>query len=110
MHLKDGVFLPSNPFLHMTELCATLELEKASPPVIFLYVDGGTDHRVTLKSLQLSLIALWNVFNIDMPVAGHTCPGHSYCNPVEQVMSTLNVGLWNAAFVRKPCLMLVKLH
>ena len=33
-------------------------------------------------------------------MAARTCPGHSFANPAERVMSTLNLVLQNAAFAR----------
>ena len=88
--LKDSVFAPSNPFLHVAEWTASMALDKIHPPIVFLYTDGGSDHRLTLKSVQLALIALFIVNDLDLLVAARTCPGHSFANPAERVMATLN--------------------
>lgn len=100
VRLKDSVFTPSNPFLHVAEWTASMALNRVHPPVVFLYTDGGSDHRLTLKSVQLALIALFIVNDLDLLVAARTCPGHSFANPAERVMATLNLGLQNAAFAR----------
>ena len=78
-----------------------MEHDDFQPSVVFVYTDGGSDHRLTLKSVQLSLIALFLVNDLDLLVAARTCPGHSFANPAERVMATLNLGLQNAAFARE---------
>ena len=100
VRLKDSVFTRSNPFLHAAELSSSMAHDDLHPSVVFVYTDGGSDHRFTLKSVQLSLIALFLVNDLDLLVAAHTCPGHSFANPAERVMATLNLGLQNAAFAR----------
>lgn len=102
VRLKDSVFEQSGPFRHMAELSASArqEPDQECPPVLFAYTDGGADHRLTCKSVQLAYIALFIHEDLDLLVAGRTCPGHSFANPAERVMSTLNLGLQNAAFAR----------
>ena len=100
VRLKASVFEPSNPFWHMAELSLSTTLTgNQFPPVAFVYTDGGSDHRVTCKSVQLAYIALF-IKDLDLLVASRTCPGHSFSNPAKRVMSTLNLGLQNAAFAR----------
>ena len=67
-----------------------MALDNIYPSVVFLYTDGGCDHHLTLKSVQLTLIALFIMKDLDLLVAAHTCPGHSFANPAECVMATLN--------------------
>eukprot|EP00117_Sycon_ciliatum_P041383 scpid20457/ scgid30282/ len=101
VRVKDSVFEPSNPFRHMAELRASACFDGAvCPPIAFVYTDGGVDHRVTCRSVQLAYIALFIKEDLDLLVAGRTCPGHSFANPAERVMATLNLGLQNAAFAR----------
>lgn len=54
--LKDSVFEPSSPIRHACELCQVLESVSFSKSVLFVYTDGGPDHRLTYVSVQLSLI------------------------------------------------------
>ena len=54
--LKDAVFESSSPVRHATELCNLLAAKyEEVPPVLFLYTDGGPDHRLVYVSVQLSL-------------------------------------------------------
>ena len=46
--LKDTVFEPSSPFRHACELYNVLQSSSVSKSVLFLYADGGPDHRLTL--------------------------------------------------------------
>ena len=53
---KDTVFEPSSPLRHACELYNVLQSGSFSKPVLFLYSDGGPDHRLTYVSVQLSLV------------------------------------------------------
>ena len=68
---------------------------------LFIYSDGGPDHRLTYVSVQLSLIALFLNLDLDLLVAARTAPSHSWANPVERVMSTINLGLQCVGVMRK---------
>ena len=91
--LKDAVFEASSPVRHACELHQTLQSFSFSKPVLFLYSDGGPDHRLTYVSVQLSLICLFIKLDLDYLCAGRTAPYHSWRNPVERIMSVLNLGL-----------------
>ncbi len=55
--LKEGAF---EPHRHITELSDVVRTHlPASKPIVFLYTDGGPDHRLTYLSVQLSLISLF---------------------------------------------------
>lgn len=96
---KDAVFEASSPMRHATELAHTLSrCEDPCKPVLFIYSDGGPDHRLTYVSVQVSLIA---IFNLDYLCAARTAPAHSWRNPVERVMSTLNLGLQCVGLMRE---------
>ena len=69
--------------------------------VLFLYSDGGADHRLTSLSVQVSLIALFMKLDLEFLCAAQTAPSHSWHNPVEQVMSTLNLGLQCIGLMRQ---------
>lgn len=57
-------------------------------PIMFMYTDGGPDHRSTYLAIQLSLISLFLKFDLDFLC---TAPFHSWSNPVERIMSILNL-------------------
>jgi len=91
--LKNPVFQPSDPFHHMTELCKILIDQIDHKPFLFLYTDGGPDHRVTYLRVQIALITIFLALDLDILIALHTPPGHLWKNPVERIMLTLNLGL-----------------
>ena len=69
--------------------------------ILFLYSDGGPDHRLTYVSVQVSLIALFLMLDLDFLCAARTAPSHSWRNMVERVMSTLNLGLQCLGLMRE---------
>ena len=95
MHImyKEAVFEPSLPIHHSAELYNIIEEKAIDRPVLFLYSDGGPDHRVTYLSVELSLIAMYLKLDLDYLCTAQTAPYHSYCNPVERVMSFVHLGL-----------------
>ena len=48
--------------------------------ILFIYSDGGPDHRLTYVSAQLALISLFRNLDLDVPIAGRTAPYHSWAN------------------------------
>lgn len=57
---KDAVHEPSSPLRHATELFSILQAQSSNfRPIMFIYTDGGPDHRLTYLSVQLSLIGLF---------------------------------------------------
>ena len=101
--LKEGAFEPSSPLRHMTELYgALLKYDLLSQrSILFLYTDGGPDHRLTYLSVKLSLITLFLKCDFDFLCACRTAPFHSWRNPAERVMSILNLGLQCVGLMRK---------
>uniref|UniRef100_A0A1X7VKI3 Uncharacterized protein n=1 Tax=Amphimedon queenslandica TaxID=400682 RepID=A0A1X7VKI3_AMPQE len=91
--VKDLIFEPSSPFRHHTELFSVLKQVSLDKPVLFVYSDGGPDHRVTYLYVQLSLIALFLNLDLEYLCVGRTAPYHSWCNSVERIMSIINLGL-----------------
>ena len=77
----------------MAELYKILKCQDETKPYLLLYTDGGPDHRVTYICVQMALIALYLKLDLDLLVAVRTPPGHSWKNPVERIMSILNLGL-----------------
>src|SRR5581483_7136011 len=99
--LKDPIFQPSSPLRHATELYKILLDERLiDMPVLCLYTDGGPDHRCTYTHIQLSYICLFIALDLDYFVAVRTPPQHSWKNPVERIMSILNLGLQSVGFMR----------
>jgi hypothetical protein len=82
--LKDPIFEPSSAVRHAAELYEIVD--KTNKPYLFLYTDGGPDHQVKFIKTQL---------------APSTPPGHSWKNPVERIMSILNLGLQCVGLMRQ---------
>lgn len=98
---KDSIFQPSTPFRHVVELQHILEAKEERKPGLFMYTDGGPDHRVTYGAVKLSLIVLFKRMNLEFLVACRTAPGHSWANPAERIMSLLNLAFQNTALARE---------
>ena len=98
--IKDAVFEASSPIRHAAELYNILKSRDDSYPMLFMYSDGGRVHHLTYLSVQLSLIALFIKLDLDVLIAGRTAPSHSWANPVERVMSILNIGLQSVCVMR----------
>ena len=98
--LKDAVFQSSSPLRHATELHSFLLETVGNKTILFIYSDGGPDHRLTYVSVQLSLIALFLNLNLDFLVACRIAPNHSWKNPVERIMPLLNIGLQCVGLMR----------
>ena len=99
--LKEAAFQPSSPMRHGTELSLWLTTRIGNRSVLFLYTDGGPDHRLTYLSVQLSLIALFRNLNLDFLCAARTAPNQSWRNPVERMMSIVNLWLQSVGLMRK---------
>ena len=91
--IKEGTFEASSPLRHVSELYPLIEVHSQSKPILFLYTDGGPDHRLTYLSVQLCLISLFLLLDLDYLCAARTAPFHSWRNPVERIMSIVNLGL-----------------
>lgn len=97
----DAVFEPSSCLQHLCELHDDVLLIKlGNKSVLFVYTDRGPDHRTTFVSVQLSLIALFLNLNLDLLIAARTAPYHSWQNPVERMMSILNLGFQSIGLMR----------
>ena len=102
MHVgtKDAIFEPSSPLRHATELNGILNSIDDTHLILMLYTKGGPDHRLTYLSVQLTLIALFLSRDLDMVVAVRTPPYHSWRNPVERIMSILNLALQSVGLMQ----------
>ena len=99
---KDAAFEASSPIRHATELSNVLSRsDELRKPVLFMYSDGGPDHRLTYVSVQVSLIVVFKTLDLDFLCAARTAPSHSWKNPVERIMSTLNLGLQCVGLMRE---------
>ena len=99
--MKDSILQPSSPLRHAQELKAILQQRNDVQPILLLYSDGGPDHRCTYLSVKLSMIALFIELDLDMLVALRTAPGNSWANPVERIMSIVNLGLQGVGIMRQ---------
>ena len=97
---KDSAFEPSSPIRHAAELADLLSEIATKKPVLFIYSDGGPDHRVTYMSVKMSMISLFLYLDLDYLCAARTAPYHSFRNPAERVMSILNLGLQSIGVAR----------
>ena len=93
--LKEGAFKPSSPLRHSPELTTNFMTihDLSDNPILCLYTDGGPDHRLTYLPVKVALICLYILHDLDYLIAARTAPHHSWRNPVERVMSTLNLSL-----------------
>lgn len=68
--LKEGAFEPSSPLRHVTELNSAIADSDllGGRSILFLYCDGGSDHRLTYLSVKLSLICLFLHNDLDFYV------------------------------------------
>ena len=98
---KDTIFKSSSPSRHSAEVTNILKDASVDYPVLFLYTDGGPDHRITYLSVKLTLIALFRYLDLDYLCACRTAPYHSFRNPAEKIMSVLNLGLQSVGLVRE---------
>lgn len=99
--VKDLALEPSSPIRHITELNSIVKAEQAEKPILFLYTDGGPDHRLTYLSVQLSLLCIFIAGDYDMIVAARTPPMSSWKNPPERIMSILNLALQSVGLMRQ---------
>lgn len=68
-----------------------------------MFSDGGGDHRLTFVSVQLGVLSLFIKYKLSHIVAGRCAPCQSYIHvdPVERVMSVLNLGLQSVGVMRQ---------
>ncbi len=57
--------------------------------------------RLTFASVKCTLIALFRKLDLDYLCAARTAPYHSYRNPVERIMSIINLGLQSVGLARR---------
>lgn len=97
-----------DPLSQVVETSASLD-EHSNPatgedinyPILLLLTDGGPDRNVKRASVLVAMMSVFLRLDLDMLVATRTVPHLSYRNPVERVMSLLNIALQNCAFCRE---------
>ena len=74
--LKCAAFEASCLFRHMSELYQLISSHDTATlkPIVFIYTDGGPDHRLTYISVKLSLICLFLKLNLDFLCAFRMAP------------------------------------
>jgi hypothetical protein len=77
-------------------------MKKMFPNAVALvvYTDGGPDHNLKHQGVRLGLLSLFMELDLDTMVVMRTAPTQSWGNPVERVMSVLNLGLQGVALAR----------
>jgi hypothetical protein len=102
--LKCAITQPSTAVRHRAELLARLRERESNGTLAVLmgYTDGGTDHRCSLRSVQLTWVGLAIVLDLDCMYISRTAPSQSYRNPAERVMATFNLGLQGVTLSRQP--------
>jgi hypothetical protein len=68
--------------------------------VLVIKTDGGPDRNCTFASVQLAYLCLALELDLDQLILLRTAPGQSYVNPVERVMSVLNLAIQGLALAR----------
>jgi hypothetical protein len=101
VHLKDSIFQASSPTRHTAELGMLIKDLCPSAAALILFTDGGPDHNNKHMSVRLGLLALFLELDLDTMVVMRTAPTQSWSNPVERVMSVLNLGLQGVALARE---------
>ena len=98
--MKDSMFEESSPTRHTTEL--GLLMKKMFPNAIafVVYTDGGPDHNNKHKSVRLGLLSLFMELDLNTMEVLRTVPTQSWFNPIERVMSVLNLGFQGVALAR----------
>ena len=102
---------PSSPLRHATGLISAIAKEHFNvPPIIFLFTDGGLDHRITYLSVQLTLISVFLVFDVDVLCACRTAPTQSWKNGLQSVGLMRKECTPSAEAVLKNCNSLVQIR
>ena len=99
--LKDSKFQASFPTQHPAELGMLMKKFYSYADALILFTDGGPDHNNKHTSVRLGLLALFLELDMATIVVIRTAPTQSWANPVERVMSVLNLGLHGVALARE---------
>ena len=97
--LKNTILQPCSPMRNMAEISQIIVDQ--GKPILVVFSDGGGDHRLTFLSVQLGFVSLFVKYKLAYIVAGRCAPCQSYIDPVERVMSLLNLGLQTVGVMRQ---------
>ena len=95
--LKEGTFEPSSPMRHACELFSLTKTDVQTKPVLFLYTDGGPDHRLTFIAVQY---VVTNFFVFTTRLRLSLCSQDSPIPLLEKPSRTHNVGNQPGASMR----------
>lgn len=84
---------------HMVEI--TQIIRDQGNPILVVFSDGEGDQRFTFVSVQLGILSLVIKYKLSYIVAGRCAPCQSYIDPVERVISVLNLGLQSVGVMRQ---------
>jgi hypothetical protein len=77
--------------------------EETGVQVLVIQTDGGPDRNNQFVAVQLAYLALAVKLGCKLLILKRTAPGQSYVNPVERVMSVVNLSLYGLALERGLC-------
>ena len=83
---NDAMFEVSLLFRYAAEVKNRILWMWDGNPILMLFSDGGSDHRLTYEHVKLSLIALFKELELDLLIAACTAPGHGWANSVERTI------------------------
>ena len=97
--VKDSIFQPSSALRHATENSHLIG--SSGKAIVASITDGGPDHNVRHGQTQLASISTFQRHNLVMVVGVNPCPGNSWANPTERIMSVLNLALNGVSLSRE---------
>ena len=83
---NDAMFEGSLLFKHAAKVKNRILWMWDGNPILMLFSDGGSDHRLTYEHVDLSLIALFKELHLDLLIAACTAPGHGWANSMERTI------------------------
>jgi hypothetical protein len=76
---------------------------KHIPWLLIETTDGGADHKNVFLTNRAALAAVVDFFDMACAILFRNAPSGSWANPVERIMSILNMGLQNCSYERSRC-------
>jgi hypothetical protein len=99
--LKDSILQLSTPLRHAAETLEVIRLAGHEQcKVLVIRTDGGPDRNNTFVSVQLAFFALALELDLDCLILMCITSGQSFVNPVERVMSLLNLAMHGLSLER----------
>ena len=95
----DGSFYAGKVSISLRENC----FEPSNKPIECHYHDGGPDHNVRHMRNKLANIAYFRKRDLDFLCSIQTSRQNSWKNPVERIMSIVNIGLCGTGVMRTEC-------